>query len=763
MILSEAISVLITAPGSLVYHLTLAISLALLFGIARAHYAKTTDPTASRWSKAAGLLLFCRILYMVIAVLVLTAIFEGDWILPPADRFIGLIGLAFLAWAFLFPLSPRRLNIILVATLIIATLGLIATVAILATGGSDGPFNQSIADAIWGLAGLLIAIITTIILFTQRPTEWNLAAGAFSLVALGYAFHLALGPKNGSLPGFVRWTELAAYPLLTVAIARVFSGSLIVERIEPVQELDSIQVDETIPVPPAWIDLTPMISAETPATLVKAAARAVAHSFRAELCLVLTPPDSNGDFSIATGYDLIMEIELAGAALNSQQCPVLATAFSRHRTLSLPATSHSPDLKFLQQVLNIDTTGPVLLVPLVYDGDLEGGILLLSPFSRRRWLSEDQRTLENIAEHLAYRLQQLRHTMQPSPAVATEAPSITEARSHIERLEKENIRLREQLRTTEERIDQEDPDSVAALLELHEEAQRTIQTLEAEIERLSSELQQALEELSESRARLSTLQAASDGGVEDQAAKHDMDAIASIAQELRQPMSSVLGYTDLLLSESVGLLGAMQRKFLDRVRNGIERMGTLLNNMIQVTAIETGALSLSPGPVDLLNCIEVAISQASTTLREKNLALRMDLPEELPPVLGDEDAVTQIMVHLINNAIGASPESEEIIVAARIQQAEEAQFLMLTFSDAGEGIPSKDIGRVFKRVYEASDVPIQGLGDNGIGLSIVHALVDAIGGRIWFDSKEGVGSTFTVLLPIANLTTQPTTTTETEV
>jgi len=271
----------------------------------------------------------------------------------------------------------------------------------------------------------------------------------------------------------------------------------------------------------------------------------------------------------------------------------------------------------------------------------------------------------------------------------------------------------------------------------------------AEIDHLTSELQSALQELVEARAEITRLRSEtvdSRGGFDE--AQIDPEAIASIAQELRQPMSSILGYTDLLLGESVGLLGAMQRKFLERARTGIERMGALLNDLIQVTALESGHLDLTPTQVDLLRCVEDAVNQVGPALRERDLALRMDFPETVPAIMGDNDAVSQIVLHLLNNAIAASPEGDQVVLSARVEQSEDHGFLMLSVTDHGEGIPVEDLGRVFQRLYRGDRVIIQGVGDGGIGLSLVKALSEALGGRVWVESEVGAGSTFTVLLPL---------------
>ncbi len=98
----------------------------------------------------------------------------------------------------------------------------------------------------------------------------------------------------------------------------------------------------------------------------------------------------------------------------------------------------------------------------------------------------------------------------------------------------------------------------------------------------------------------------------------------------------------------------------------------------------------------------------------------MDFPDQIHPIVGKQGVIVQMLAHLLNNAIGASPEWEEIIIAARIQEAEEAEFIMLTISDAGDGIPIEDLGRVFQPVDPAGYIPIPGLGDSSMSLSIVQ-------------------------------------------
>jgi signal transduction histidine kinase len=224
--------------------------------------------------------------------------------------------------------------------------------------------------------------------------------------------------------------------------------------------------------------------------------------------------------------------------------------------------------------------------------------------------------------------------------------------------------------------------------------------------------------------------------------------IASIAQELRQPMSSIIGYTDLMLGESVGILGALQRKFVERVKASTERIGSLIDDLIQITTLETGLMTLKPETVDLNLIIDNAMAYTSSQLREKNISLRIDLPEAMKPIQADREAIQQILIHLLQNAGAASAVEGSVTLRVRTEREKEQDYVLLQIADTGGGIPAEDMDRVFSRLYRADNALIQGVGDTGVGLSIARSLTEAQGGRIWVDTEMGNGSTFSVLLPI---------------
>jgi signal transduction histidine kinase len=228
------------------------------------------------------------------------------------------------------------------------------------------------------------------------------------------------------------------------------------------------------------------------------------------------------------------------------------------------------------------------------------------------------------------------------------------------------------------------------------------------------------------------------------------EMLASLANELRTPMTSIVGYTDLLLGESVGILGEMQRKFLQRVKANIERLSSLINDLIEITALDTRRIELVPEPIDLINVVEEAIMGLSARFREQDLTVRLDMALELPPIRADRDALYQIMLHLLSNACQCSRPGTEIVVTGHLEEAEKGlpPYLHVSVQDTGGGIAPEDRPRVFQRFYRADKPLIPGLGETGVGMAIAKALVEAHSGRIWVESEMGVGSTFHFILPV---------------
>jgi signal transduction histidine kinase len=199
-------------------------------------------------------------------------------------------------------------------------------------------------------------------------------------------------------------------------------------------------------------------------------------------------------------------------------------------------------------------------------------------------------------------------------------------------------------------------------------------------------------------------------------------------------------------------LGALQRKFLERIKMSTERMNRLVNELLRLTAVDMGGsrLSTSEG-TDLYAAVEAALSESIDELRQKNINLHVDVPDKLPPVNADQDTIRQVLVNLLENAREVTPTNGEITLRASLQGGDHQQpYILVQVCDQGEGIPSEYLPRVFSRFGQADGKPVPGTGGKSSHLSIVKMLVENSGGRIWVDSQPEAGATFSILLPVTS-------------
>ena len=177
-------------------------------------------------------------------------------------------------------------------------------------------------------------------------------------------------------------------------------------------------------------------------------------------------------------------------------------------------------------------------------------------------------------------------------------------------------------------------------------------------------------------------------------------------------------------------------------------MNHLIGDLIQITALDSGSVAFTSQPIELIEVIDESIEHTSAQFREKNIVLRVDLAPNLPKMHSDKDSLHQIILHLLQNAGAASPIEGEIFLKAEISDNTDEDIIKIEVTDSGQGISKEDLSRVFSRLYRADNPLIQGVGDTGVGLSIAKTLTEALGGRIWVETTEGIGSTFSLLLPV---------------
>ncbi|RJP54704.1 MAG: GAF domain-containing protein [Anaerolineaceae bacterium] len=223
--------------------------------------------------------------------------------------------------------------------------------------------------------------------------------------------------------------------------------------------------------------------------------------------------------------------------------------------------------------------------------------------------------------------------------------------------------------------------------------------------------------------------------------------VATVSHELRTPMTSIRGYADILLLGAAGALNENQSHFLQIIKNNTERLNILVNDLLDISRIEAGRVTLAPQPLDLREVAEDVLADILRRSQEENkpMAISLEAPKELPRVFGDSERVRQILDNLVDNAYHYTPVDGQIQVRLHSENGE----VRVDVTDTGVGVSPEDQERVFERFYRGEHPLVLATPGTGLGLPIVKQLVEMHHGRIWMTSKgiPGEGSTFSFTLP----------------
>ncbi len=774
--LNSIFTFLTTSEGSLVYHIVLVFSIITTLQSAVFHARSSGFPQARREVFGLAILISAQIALFLFNAFA-AQVFSLSAFLPAIDRALTLFSLIWMIWLWAFPEPSRSAD---VATTLISLLVAAAFALTLVTLAKSPtvPFNVTYLDTFWQIASIVVAVLGLLLVIFRRPNGWGNGMAVFLLALTGHTLQLIFGKSlGGDFPGAVRLLYLAIAPILMTLPQRFPApsngGTTSVSKTSaPVDERRRYSTD-----PKTFHALLALAGESSTDKLSQAITRAIAQTMLADLCFLIYLTDNNNQMQIASGYDLIREENLDGGSMNKNVIPMLTNAIQRGRSLRLPSSSTSADIKGLSDLLGLASPGHLMSVPIVTpEKDPIGGVLMLSPYSNRLWSAEDQAFLTNIALSLVPIIQrgQRMTTLENKGEQTRQALEI--AQSRLADMERRNNDLLKQIEAvkTDSQEGLAQAENLAALTNMQADAQKAIEKLKKENEELRAakdvkgvksagtssanskqvegELRTTLEEVARLQNQLAEANMRAIETEKGATATHSTEqaeVVASISQELRQPMSSIVGYTDLLLGESVGILGALQRKFVERIKSSTERIGTLIDDLIQVTILETGLNEMKPEQVDLNMVIDNAMSYTSGQVREKNISMHLDLPKNMAPIHADREALQQILIHLLQNAGAASPVEGSVNLAVQTRTDGGKEYVLIQVTDTGGGISAEDLPRVFTRLFRADNVLIQGVGDTGVGLSIAKTLTEAQKGRIWVESQAGVGSTFSVLLPIA--------------
>jgi signal transduction histidine kinase len=232
------------------------------------------------------------------------------------------------------------------------------------------------------------------------------------------------------------------------------------------------------------------------------------------------------------------------------------------------------------------------------------------------------------------------------------------------------------------------------------------------------------------------------------------DFVSFVAHELKNPMTSIKGYTELLAAGSVGQINEMQTNFLHTIKSNVERMSVLVSDLNDNAKIEAGRLRLEYRAVQVPDIVDDVLRSTKKQIEEKRQTVQMHIPADMPGVWADPVRVGQVLTNLVSNAHKYTPEGGAVVIGAestanRWDPEGAKQVVHLWVRDNGIGIGIEDQAKIFQKFFRSDDSKAREAPGTGLGLNITKSLVEMQGGRIWFESEFRRGTTFHFTVPVA--------------
>jgi signal transduction histidine kinase len=799
-LLQQAIQLLSEPPGNIVYHLVTLLTLQAVFAIARSHWQRDpTDRMAQRMAWAAGIIFLARIAFLLAGTVLGNDPAAASSLLPPLEQAVNTLTAVLIVWA-LARHSTRipRLNDVLLQIVVL----IIGIMTIFFVQEWQDPalhsfsYNSSRQATIWGIVQLLILSVGILLTLGTRQLRRSLNPIVVGILLLA---HLAnfwnypeILPTDTEIAYWIRLGHLVAFPLwAALAYRRSLNPLLIASQ---ANQPSTEQLRQSLQLSTEVIKAT-----DNNRETIRQAIRMVAKLVDASFVGIALFDEQNRDHMRLYSNQIESEKErLSNWAINVPDWPAFRLAVEqRQRVQLMPNGLGARQLHDWYEEIGIAPLGAMLIQPPSLVDSSMGLLLLAGPDAYNQWSERDKALAEVLADFTA---QVLEGRLPPVPEMRQDYPASTasvpegEGTTPLEALDDdEHIQQLAELETTRIQLQRAEQQAAAAdrrardLAAIVEELELRnqddlISSLQAEVEALRESLFEAegamaIAAAGESKFDIDwvmrTITRYSGDLDKAQALVQSLEKeleyweqgsgnqlLASLAQELRTPMTSISGYADLLLSERIGTLGTTQNQLLQRIGANAEKMKALLEQVVHVatTRQRSDQQRKTQELVNVQEVVENAVSTIITQLREKNLRLDLDIEDDLPKLYINRNSLSQIVSNLLDNACRSVTDDGHVSVgvhactlsgAGNNGQVVDIKFLELTVSDSGGGISEEDRRYVFDPQYRADNPLIAGLGDTAAGLAMARTLTEVNGGRIWIDSHTGLGSTFSTLFLLA--------------
>lgn len=221
---------------------------------------------------------------------------------------------------------------------------------------------------------------------------------------------------------------------------------------------------------------------------------------------------------------------------------------------------------------------------------------------------------------------------------------------------------------------------------------------------------------------------------------------------MRTPLVAIKNAVQLVLHGKTGEINETQAKFLSMAERNIYRLTNILNDLLNLSRIESGKMEMNFQELDLKGIIEFVLNSLKFQAENKSIQLKCDIADPLPKVYGDREKIEHILNNLIGNAIKFTSEGGQILIIAKPSPKDENRYkkvVSISVQDNGIGIPEEHLNKIFEKFHQVEGSLHRSTSGTGVGLAITKGLVEAHQGKIWVESELGKGSTFTFTLPIS--------------